>query len=247
MEPGVHGGLPSGNLTFIVSLDEPTDIVGMPGGQPPGRFDALVGGLHARPAVIAHPGYGAGLAIETSPLRARALFGLPAAPLAGTIVELEDLVGALGTELVDRVRHASTWRARFAVVDEVLTRALAATGAIPCEVTQAWELLVRSGGRARIEDVAAATGWSRRYLTARFRAEFGVTPKTAARILRFERTCGLLDRGLSLADAAAAGGYYDQAHLTNEWHDLAGASPQAWLTDELRDRDDQGLTASPTR
>ncbi|MCA1672997.1 MAG: helix-turn-helix domain-containing protein, partial [Actinobacteria bacterium] len=36
-----------------------------------------------------------------------------------------------------------------------------------------------------------------------------------------------------LADVAARCGYYDQAHFTREWRDLAGCSPRTWLAEEL--------------
>jgi AraC-like DNA-binding protein len=87
-----------------------------------------------------------------------------------------------------------------------------------------------------VADLATEVGWSRRHLAARFASELGVTPKSAARLLRFQRTCALLDRGLGLAAAAAAGGYYDQSHMTAEWRDLAGSTPAQWHDDELRDR-----------
>lgn len=236
-EPGVHRGLPSGNLAFIVSLSEPTDVVGMPGAQSPSRFHALLGGLHTKPAVIAHPGHGLGIEIEITPLGCRALFGMPAGALVNTLVELEDVLGVLGAQLVERAHAASTWPTRFAVVDDVLSQALGPPASIAAEVECAWNMIVQSGGRIRIDKVAQQTGWSRRHLSKKFRAEFGITPKTVGRIARFERTCGLLDDGMDIARAASAGGYFDQAHLTNEWRDLVGVTPVAWMDDALRGRD----------
>ena len=93
-------------MTFIVSLDDPVDMVALPGDQQPMGLDAFVGGLHLRPATIAHQGSGAGVSIELSPLGSRALFGLPAASLATLVVDLRDLLGRAGDELVDRLRTA---------------------------------------------------------------------------------------------------------------------------------------------
>jgi AraC-like DNA-binding protein len=250
MAPGFHQGVPSGSVTFIVSLDDPVDMVALPGDQRPMALDAFVGGLHLRPATIAHHGVGAGISVDLSPLGARALFGMPASALASLVVDLRDLLGRDGDELVDRLCTAATWPARFAALDEVLARP-AVRGAAPSgascsrrapapvvdEVVHAWHLLRASGGRIAIADLAAEVGWSRRHLTARFTAELGVSPKSAARVLRFERTCALLDRGLGLADAAVAGGYYDQAHMTTEWRHLSGTTPGRWQDDEIRDRD----------
>lgn len=77
-------------------------------------------------------------------------------------------------------------------------------------------------------------GWSRRHLTERFTREFGLSPKDAARVVRFHRSRLLVARSNRprLADVAAACGYYDQAHLAREWNDLAGCSPSAWLAAE---------------
>jgi AraC-like DNA-binding protein len=238
LAPGFHQGLPSGNVTFIVSLAGPIEMVAMPGDQAPLALDAFVGGLHLAPATLVHDGSGAGISIELSPLGSRALFGLPAAPLASLVVDLRDLLGRAGHELVDRLNAAVGWPARFAILDAVLGRALASGTRAPGppEVERAWHLLAASGGRMAVADLATEVGWSRRHLASRFASELGVSPKGAARLLRFERTCALLDRGLGLAAAAAVGGYYDQSHMTAEWHDLAGSTPARWHDDELRDR-----------
>ena len=68
----------------------------------------------------------------------------------------------------------------------------------------------------------------------RFRAELGITPKTAARIFRFERACGLISNlRQPLAEVAAACGYADQAHMTRDWNAFTGTSPKAWIVNEL--------------
>lgn len=240
--PGTHQGLPSGSMTFIVSLDGPIDLVALPGDQSPRLVEAFVGGLHVSPATIAHPGFGAGISIGLSPLGCRALFGVPAAALASQVVDLADVLGrSAGSAggLVERLRTAPAWPQRFALLDAALTAAFARSPGydpVRSEVRRAWDLLAHSGGRAPVAAVAEDVGWSRRHLSTSFAAELGVTPKVAARLLRFERTCGLLDRGLGLAEAAVAGGYYDQSHLNREWRELAGVTPTVWQADELRDR-----------
>lgn len=108
------------------------------------------------------------------------------------------------------------------------------------EVGYAWQRLLRTGGRVAISRLAAETGWSDRHLRGRFRAEIGLTPKAAARVIRFDRARRLLGRGQragarpSLADLAASCGYYDQAHLDREFRDLAGCPPTAWLAEEFQ-------------
>jgi AraC-like DNA-binding protein len=108
------------------------------------------------------------------------------------------------------------------------------------EVTHAWRTLLATGGAMSVADLAQETGWSARHLDSRFRAEIGLTPKAAARVIRFDRARRMLMRRVSqgappaLADLAAAGGYYDQAHLAREFRGLAGCPPSSWLAEEFR-------------
>ena len=184
---GTHRGLPSPTLTLVVPLDEPLDVAAHPDpAQAPGRYDALLGGLHTTPALIRHPGRQSGLQLSLTPLGARRLLGAPAGELAALDVHLADVLGPAGTELVERVRAADGWPTRLAAAEEVLRRATGAGEPAP-EVAEAWRLTVAGGGRLRVAEVARRVGWSERHLTTRFRAETGLGPKEAARVVRFDR------------------------------------------------------------
>jgi hypothetical protein len=105
LAPGVHRGLPSPFLTFVVTLDEPLVLAAHPDPrQAPGRYDGLVGGLHTRPALITHPGRQSGLQLSLTPRGARALLGLPAGALSSVDAPVADVLGPAGHELVERVR-----------------------------------------------------------------------------------------------------------------------------------------------
>jgi AraC-like DNA-binding protein len=230
---GTHRGLPSPTLTLVVTLDEPLDVTAHPDpAQPPGRYDALLGGLHTTPALIAHPGRQAGIQLSLTPLGARRLLGLPAGELAALDVDPADVLGS--TELVERVRAAATWDERFAAAEEVLRRAAGGGDPAP-EVAEAWRLTLASGGRLRVAEIARRVGWSERHLTARFRAETGLAPKEAARVVRFDRARRALAARPrpGLAGLAAATGYADQAHLTREWRAFTGLPPLRWLAAEF--------------
>lgn len=234
--PGLHQGLPSRNLTMIISLASPVDVAVMPDpARPPGAFAALVAGLHSAPATIAHDGRQHGIHVKLNPLGARALLGVPAAELASAVIDLRDLFTPRAVELHDRLATTQGWPARFAVLDEVLGSRLADTPGPPGAVAWAWSRLVARGGSVGVQALADEVGWSRRNLGERFRAELGLSPKMAARVLRFEHACRRLKRSRrpSLADVALACGYYDQAHLTRDWRALAGCTPTAWLCEEL--------------
>ena len=188
--PARHRGLPSPYLTLIFTLDEPLAIEAHPDpGQPPGEFGALLGGLHSAPALITHAGAQSGIQVALRPLGARALLGLPAGELAELDVPADADLGGVCAELSDRVRAAPGWPERFAVLDEILLRRVGpvAPAGASSEVSWAWQQLLRAGGALRVSALAAGTGWSGRHLTSRFRTEIGLTPKAAARVIRFDR------------------------------------------------------------
>ena len=246
--PATHRGLPSPYLTVIFTLDDPLTIAAHADPrQPPASYRSLVGGLHTSPALITHQGRQSGIQLLLSPLGARALLGMPAAELASIDVEGSEVLGLLAEQIGERIRAAVDWSARFAVLDQVLTSRLADPPTEPGvasgtsdEVAHAWRRLVANGGHCPVSELAAETGWSDRHLRSRFSAETGITPKAAARVIRFDRTRRLLQRRMAagspllLADLAADCGYYDQAHLAREFRHLAGLPPSTWLAEEFR-------------
>ena len=233
--PGIHRGLPSANMTFIVAIGPTIDVVQQTdAAQPPASYRCVVGGLQVTPAMIAHDGNQEGVGIELTPLGARALLGLPARELWNTGVELADLVGPIADELAERLHLVGTWSERFAVCDDVLSRLLREELVVP-ELRRSWELLVTSSGTIPVTELASEVGWTRQHLGRRFGDEFGLSPKLAARVIRFSRARTMLQSTpsfISIAQVAAACGYYDQAHLDRDFNEFAGCSPSRWMAEE---------------
>ncbi|MEV4680545.1 AraC family transcriptional regulator [Streptomyces kurssanovii] len=239
---GVHCGPPSRLLTAVISLSDPIEMAaGVDDGSPVTRFSSVAGGLMCRSVAVHHDGRQQGVQVSLTPLGARAVYGMPAAVLAHRLVPLDELLGALGTELVDRLRTATTWAARFTALDELLLRAVGRAAGddrmrrVRPEVAEAWRRLVAARGCVQVGAVAAELGWSRRHLTERFRGELGLSPKTLARVLRFEHAHELAttQHPPPWADVATISGYADQAHLVRDWREFTGRSPTAWRRGEV--------------
>jgi AraC-like DNA-binding protein len=77
----------------------------------------------------------------------------------------------------------------------------------------------------RVDDLAAAIGFSERQLRRRFLAAVGYGPKTLQRVLRLRRFLAADTGFAGLAAAAAGAGYADQAHLARECRALTGLTP----------------------
>ncbi|MEV1291674.1 helix-turn-helix transcriptional regulator [Pseudonocardia sp. NPDC049635] len=237
--PGTHQGVSSGHLTVTLCIEGSVELLRKPDPvRGAGRFAASVAGLHASPAVIATGEPQAGLQLALTWRGARALLGLPAAEILGDVVDLADLWPQVGS-LLDRLHAAPTWTRRCALLDAALCRIAArrpARGGPPPEVGLAWDRLVGSGGAARVAALADEVGWSARHLGEQLRRETGLGTKTLARVIRFERACGLLRHSpatapASTAEVAAVCGYADQQHLAREFRALAGTTAGSWLAE----------------
>ncbi len=189
--PARHRGLPSPELTFIVTLDDPLAIDAHPDpGQPAESYDTLLGGLHTSPALVSHQGRWSGVQLGLTPRGARTLLGLPASPLANWDAEATDVVGGFATQMRELVVGQPTWAGRFAVIDQLLGRRAAEVEAdrhatVRPEVGYAWRRLRETRGGVGVAELAAETGLSARRLGSLFRAEFGLAPKEAGRVFRF--------------------------------------------------------------
>lgn len=231
----VHHGIPSPQATVIIAFDEPLDVGWL---ADPSRHDQLwvsAAGLHVAPALIRTHGLQHGIQIALTPAGVRALLGLPLGALVAEIVTHDALPLGIDQRVHDRLAAAPDWATRRAVLHEHLRAVLDRVGAdapqpAP-EVGEAWALIGRRAGDIRVDHVADHVGWSRRHLAARFHAEYGVSPKQAARLFRFDRARTLAACGTGLAEVAATCGFADQAHLTREWRDLAGHPPAQSLAE----------------
>ncbi|MFC4038618.1 helix-turn-helix domain-containing protein [Dactylosporangium siamense] len=166
------------------------------------------------------------LQIRLDPAVAAAILGTPAA-LSGAVVSLDDVWGRDAGRTADRLRTAASWDERFGIAAEVLARRLRTRPAVDAEVAHIWRRTLAGRGRLRVEDLAGEVGWSRKRLWSRFGAQLGISPKRAARLVRFDRAAHLLAAGHAGADVAARCGYVDQSHLHRDVKAFAGLTPAA--------------------
>ena len=166
--------------------------------------------------------------VALSPLGAYTLLGLPMNELAGRLVDLREILGDDARRLGERLRDAPTWRQRFDAIDRFFLGRMDQAPPVAAEVALAWQRLAGSGGRVPIRQISREVGWSHKHLITRFTQLVGLTPKRAARVIRFERLLHAVDRGQSWSELATDFSYADQAHLTREFTEFTGISPAAF-------------------
>jgi AraC-like DNA-binding protein len=168
--------------------------------------------------------------VHMAPLGAYKLLGPALSEIGGSLVRLEDIVGDDARRLREQIQSAPTWEQRGRLLDDfLLDRATHGPQPSP-EVSHAWHLLARSGGRDPIRGIAREVGWSHKHLIAKFKQQVGVAPRTAARLLRLSTVWRHIDDDQTWARIAAESGYADQAHLIREFRHFTGTTPAALTT-----------------
>jgi AraC-like DNA-binding protein len=168
------------------------------------------------------------------------LLGVGAAELRDRKVPLGDLWGRAGSTVAERCADAGAapgGPARLAVLVDALLRRLDDAPAVDPVATLAASALAGRPATA-VPDLARRFDLSERQLRRRVEAAVGYSPRTLARIFRFQRFLGAARSphagGRDLARLAAETGYADQAHLTRDSRRLTGLPPAALLDWEAR-------------
>jgi len=173
--------------------------------------------------------------VECLQIRLEPTAAVELADLSGTVATLAEIWGRDAAQVEEKLRAATSWDERFTIAAEVLGQRLSTRRLVDPEVAQSWRRIRASQGRLRVETLADEVGWSRKRLWSRFRAQLGVSPKRAARLVRFDRAVHMLAAGHVPAGVAAVGGYADQSHMHREVREFAGLTPMAvaaapWLS-----------------
>lgn len=185
---------------------------------------SFVAGPRAVPVTVGRPGSYRGFEVALTVAAAAALIGMPVGELGGSVTALNDVLDDRARQLHDRLGRTRRWDDAFEVIDDCLasrhTRVV-----VDARLRRAWEAIELSAGRVSVGSIAEEIGWSRRHLASSFQRTFGVTPKVAARLFRFERATRVLRTGTAPAVAATVCGYFDQAHMHRDFAMFDGRTP----------------------
>lgn len=193
------------------------------------RPPVFVNGPHDCYAMVAGACAPSYLELWLAPLGAYRILGLPLDRLPGQPLDLVDVLGSDGRRLGEQVRDLPTWRERFARVDSFLLERMDEGPSPSPEVCHALSVLAENHGHQPIGELAAESGWSHKHLITQFKRQVGMTPKTAARLMRFETASRLLEvENRGWARIAAEAGYADQSHLVREFRQFSGLTPSAF-------------------
>jgi len=167
------------------------------------------------------------------------VFGVPASELVDRIVSLQDL---WTSDDVERL-FASPPCMDLPNCLSALKNALASRAGRPSSGETVGQTSPRfitlHSGLVSINSMVRSHGLSRREFSRRFRAAAGLPPKLFARITRFQALVhALLSTDISLwASVSLDVGFYDQAHMINEFRAFAGSPPTVFFQPHGSDLD----------
>lgn len=197
----------------------------------PAAYGSFMAGMVDQHVIVESTGLSNGMQVHFTPIGAHLFLGMPMSELTNRAVSIEDIFSGGERRIAAQLEDTPDWEDRFDILDAFISDRIARARAPSSEVVWAWRRLSKTDGKLDIGALAGEIGWSRKHLIARFREQIGLTPKTAARVLRFSRAVRRIQGAQRVRWAAIAYecGYYDQAHFNRDFREFTGGTPSEFL------------------
>ena len=163
--------------------------------------------------------------IHFQPFALWQLFGIPLVEVTDRDGDATALMGPWVAELWHKLREAQTDSERVAVATETLLGFLKTARPLTPIMSTAHRLLP-SDEAAKICQVARESAMSIRSYERRFATETGFSPKSFARLARFEKAVDMKRMGRdSWLNVSHDLGYFDQMHMIRDFRIFGGETP----------------------
>lgn len=219
---------PTGSTVAVIVLGDPIIETADDGEATPVVAErGFLLGPHDRPVVNEPTGETFALGIVTTPVGCQAVFGLEPSALRGRAVVLED-VWPLAVGLRDDLLDVDDPEDMLDAVAAAIEPGSPPSGVARCERAVA---ALEADPTRPIADIAAELGVSHGHLDREVQRIVGLSPRRLARLLRVRRLLASLDvsRPIAWSDLAAAGGWFDQAHMIRDFKRHTGVSPSNYV------------------
>jgi AraC-like DNA-binding protein len=190
--------------------------------------DAVVLGQLTRPLDLRATGATGILIVRCFPWGLRAFTQAPLDELTNKCEALEFLFPRDEVNYcLDRIRRAQTATAKVKVVQSFLMKQIDRVrihDRMDELVYQAATQICGTHGNLAVTGLARQLRLSRRQLDRRFLRVVGVSPKRLVGIVRFQKSLRFHRQGFSGAEVAQFAGYFDQSHMSKDYHRFADCS-----------------------
>ena len=219
---------PNGSPKLIVSCENPIISEADGAAQVHRDRDLYLVGIRDIPVLLhTEPRPTRFIGIEFYPNTAYPFLGVPMVELTNSLIPLAELLPEAGSAVSDTILSIANVEAKADFVQALLARRIQESAPGSPIVDFCVAAIKEQAGLFSVSQLEERTGYTRRYLEMLFSRHVGISPKSLARIVRFqslyarwsEAQCyeELIDR---LYDS-----YYDQAHFAKEFKRMTGFSP----------------------
>lgn len=211
------------NPEYRVLPDGCIDIVFSTSGQL-----EVVGTMTTR-RIFALPAHTSTVGVRFRPGAAAVLLQARVSDFTDRSVALEDVWGAEGANLRRRLDSSPPGDQPLRIVQECIEQRVSQSKLEFGSVLNACNAI--AGRPMDVDELVTLAGVSPRHLRRLFLDQTGLSPKRLCRVLRFQRVIRKLEHGppRSWADLALDCGYYDQAHMINEFREFSGVTPAEYF------------------
>lgn len=225
--------LPCGREEILINLSDGELRCYHDNGRLNGRTPGpIFSGLHRGAYLIDTRQQSAIMGVHFKPGGAWSLLGLPSCELTDVRVAMEDLLSET-QPLMDQLMAAVRPDARLKILDAALvSRRLKKGKSLHSAVAWASHQISQYPETVRVSHLAEESGLSNKRFSELFRRQVGLTPKTFARLQRFQRTMTVVHASPApdWCGLALSMGYADQAHLIRDFREFSGLTPTDYHT-----------------
>lgn len=167
--------------------------------------------------------------IRLKPESLMELFRVPAAHLFNSVVNAEDVLGKAASQMLDEMAGILNVGTLVSIAEKHLLGRLKDLKEERSLISNACRMIRKNKGSLTVEEVSEGLYVTKRKLQREFKEEFGASPKTYQRIVRFrhayEYARGLEAGAIKWSDVSYEAGYADQAHFIREFKEFTGLAP----------------------
>lgn len=226
--------VPFGMTELIVHLDDNHCEVCMNGvwSKLPKIFLA---GIYRDAVLWRSPGNTRKFGIRLKPETFHMLFKAPASKLFSDYTSFDNLEVKDALPLAEKLGTAKTLHEAAAIAEQYLMQRLRQYSLENNYLIEAVRIIRQNRGDISIEELSRSVSVSPRQLQRTFKDQFGTSPKTYLRIIRFSnayKDMFTLQETEGWAGLSYYLGYSDQAHFIREFKEFSGTMPKVMLLNE---------------